>query len=91
MKNNNCSTGRLEVATANRDVHVHRAPGASPGASPPPHHRYTCDYDSLAGVLWDQRIKQHLVANGVAVVQVNPLTDDSWDAYDNDAVRTTPL
>ena len=30
------------------------------------------------------RLKQLIVANGVAVVQVNPASDDGWVAYDSD-------
>ena len=33
-----------------------------------------------AGAMWDQRLKQYLLANGVAVVVVNPFQEDSWDA-----------
>jgi hypothetical protein len=44
----------------------------------------TCGYDQMAGSLWDQRIKQYLVANGFAVIQINPIEDDSWDAYEPD-------
>eukprot|EP01051_Picozoa_sp_SAG22_P001329 SAG22_NODE_51_length_24458_cov_19.853161_9_plen_526_part_00 len=65
----------------------HTRPGPSPpGPSPPspspwpPHHRSSCDYDQQAGALWNQRLKQFLLANGVAVVVVNPFTEDSWDA-----------
>jgi hypothetical protein len=55
--------------------------GKGPSPSPwPPHHRSNCDYDQEAGALWDQRLKQYLVANGVAVVAVNPFEEDSWCA-----------
>ena len=30
--------------------------------------------------MWDSRASQFLVANGFAVVTVNPAEDDSWDA-----------
>ena len=30
--------------------------------------------------MWDQRAKQYFVANGIAVIQLNPVEDDSWDA-----------
>ena len=39
-----------------------------------------CYYDQEAGAMWDQRLKQFLVSNGVAVVQINPIETDSWDA-----------
>ena len=32
-----------------------------------------------AGSLWDQRLQQYLLANGVAVLVVNPAEQDSWD------------
>lgn len=38
------------------------------------------EYDQFAGALWNQRLKQHLVANGIAVLCVNPISGDSWDA-----------
>ena len=41
-----------------------------------------CNYDTLAGELWDMRLKQFVVANGVAVVQLNPGSDDGWVAYE---------
>lgn len=37
-------------------------------------------YDQEAGALWDQRLKQFLLVNGVAVLQINPHDEDSWDA-----------
>ena len=40
-----------------------------------------CFFDSLAGSLWDQRLKQVLVARGIAVLQINPGSPDSWDAW----------
>ena len=56
-------------------------PGPSPSPYPPHHHgRGECDYDQEAGALWNQRLKQYLIANGVAVVVINPYTEDSWDA-----------
>ena len=46
-------------------------PGPSPSPYPPHHHgRGDCDYDQEAGALWNQRLKQYLIANGVAVVVV---------------------
>ena len=36
-----------------------------------------------AGLIWIQRIKQYLIANGVAVVILNPLVSDGWD-WDTD-------
>lgn len=35
--------------------------------------------DQASGALWDQRLKQYLVANGVAVLQVHPRSEDMWD------------
>jgi hypothetical protein len=40
---------------------------------------FPCYFDSIAGAVWDQRIKQYLLANGVAVILVNPWTQDQWD------------
>ena len=45
----------------------------------PPHHHRDCDYDQQAGAIWDQRLKQVLLANGVAVLQVNPIQQDDWE------------
>jgi hypothetical protein len=42
-------------------------------------HADGCSYEQQAGGLWDQRLKQLLLANGVAVVQVNPYKSDNWD------------
>ena len=36
-------------------------------------------YDQQSGALWGSRLKQLLIANGVAVVQVNPHEEDVWD------------
>ena len=47
----------------------------------PPHHGGNCDYDQEAGALWDQRLKQFLVSNGVAVLQLNPYETDTWDNF----------
>jgi hypothetical protein len=44
-------------------------------------HGAGCGYDQAAGALWDQRLQQYLVANGVAVLLVNPAEMDSWDSY----------
>ena len=38
-------------------------------------------YDQEAGTMWDQRLKQHLVYNGVAVFNLNPYEEDNWDNY----------
>ena len=38
-----------------------------------------CGFTSVNGQLWDMRIKQYLLANGVAVVQVNTASSDQWD------------
>eukprot|EP00911_Craspedida_sp_UC1_P001100 UC1_evm1s824 len=46
----------------------------------PPHHHGGCMYDQQAGQLWAQRMLQYLVSNGVAVLQLNPIVEDSWDA-----------
>lgn len=45
------------------------------------HHHSGCGYDQEAGALWDQRFKQLLVANGIAVIQLNPYEEDTWDNY----------
>jgi hypothetical protein len=42
-------------------------------------HGFSCYFDSLAGAAWDQRGKQYLLANGVAVVMANPWKQDEWD------------
>ena len=40
----------------------------------------TWNYDQEAGAMWNQRLKQHVIANGIAVLVVNPIAIDSWDA-----------
>jgi hypothetical protein len=55
-------------------------------AHPDPHAHFACYFDSVAGAVWDQRVKQYLLANGVAVVLVNPWMNDLWeyeDLWDN--------
>lgn len=37
-----------------------------------------CCFDSRAGSIWNQRIKQILLANGVAVISMNP-SDEGWN------------
>ena len=39
-----------------------------------------CNFNQESGAMWDQRLKQYLVANGVAVVAVNGYADDYWDS-----------
>ena len=51
------------------------------GGHHPPHGGGKCDYDQEAGALWDQRLKQILVANGIAVLQLNPYSTDTWDNF----------
>ena len=80
--NNTCHTARPTPPPG-------PAPPAMPWADavekyPPHHHGGNCQYDTLAGELWDMRLKQLIVANGVAVVQANPYADDGWLAYDSD-------
>lgn len=43
-------------------------------------HGSSCMYDQQAGQMWQQRLLQVLVANGIAVLQPNPIVEDSWDA-----------
>ena len=38
-------------------------------------------YDQEAGTMWDQRLKQYLIANGIAVFNINPYIEDQWDNY----------
>jgi len=38
-----------------------------------------CGFDQLAGEMWFNRAKQRLVANGVALLVLNPITSDEWD------------
>merc|ERR1712232_831705 len=37
-----------------------------------------CAIDDSTGILWFQRIKQYLIANGVAVVVLNPYELNEW-------------
>ena len=41
-----------------------------------------CGFISVNGQLWAQRADQYLLANGIAVVQINPQSGDSWDSPD---------
>ena len=38
-----------------------------------------CTFNQFAGELWTARSHQYLLANGIAVVQLNPYTDDTWE------------
>jgi hypothetical protein len=38
-----------------------------------------CSFVSMNGQIWSQRVNQYLLANGIAVVQVNPYSKDVWD------------
>lgn len=41
--------------------------------------RANCSFDMLAGAVWFQRQKQYLLANGVAVLVINPRVFDGWN------------
>jgi hypothetical protein len=45
---------------------------------------HSYEFDSHAGMLWLQRAKQYLLANGVAWLILNPYEGDSWD-WDTEA------
>eukprot|EP00039_Didymoeca_costata_P023482 m.7294 g.7294 ORF g.7294 m.7294 type:complete len:432 (-) comp3682_c0_seq1:173-1468(-) len=85
IKNNTCTPEARGKGTLKKNRGTKREGEAWP---PWPPHHYRCDYDDLAGILWDQRLKQFMLANGFAVVQVNPMEDDSWDAWDDDPQHT---
>jgi len=53
----------------------------SGGGHPPHPGEGGCMYDQEAGTMWDQRLKQYLVANGIAVFNLNPYEEDQWDNY----------
>jgi hypothetical protein len=40
-----------------------------------------CSFMGLAGQMWEMRMRQFLLANGVAVLQPNPATMDYWEWY----------
>ena len=40
-----------------------------------------CDNDVFVGGLWAQRIKQYLLNNGIAVMDVNNYVDDGWESW----------
>lgn len=44
-------------------------------------HAPECDFGAVAGMMWDMRSRQYLLANGIAVLQVNPGGEESWDWY----------
>ena len=54
-----------------------------------PSHTFTA-WTPQAGALWDQRFKQYLVANGFAIVQINPIEDDSVRTTAQPLVLPTP-
>mmetsp|Transcript_10561 Transcript_10561/g.27138 ORF Transcript_10561/g.27138 Transcript_10561/m.27138 type:complete len:437 (+) Transcript_10561:32-1342(+) len=81
IKNNSCPTRPTPPPTRSGAALDRR--GKWP-PWPPHHHGESCQYDTLAGELWDMRLKQFLVANGIAVVQINPSSDDGWVAYGTD-------
>lgn len=39
----------------------------------------TCGFDAMSGMMWSQRLNQHLIANGIALLLVNPYMNDQWD------------
>eukprot|EP00750_Incisomonas_marina_P016548 INCI19165.2.p1 GENE.INCI19165.2~~INCI19165.2.p1 ORF type:complete len:391 (+),score=38.86 INCI19165.2:121-1293(+) len=43
---------------------------------------HMCDWNLNSGAMWDQRLKQLLLANGIAVVLVSPYSNDIWDTGD---------
>ena len=43
-----------------------------------------CTFNQFAGELWNARSHQSLLANGIAVVQLNPYTSDTWEWYTPD-------
>jgi hypothetical protein len=43
-----------------------------------------CSFNQWAGELWNARTHQFLLANGIAVVQLNPYTSDTWEWYTPD-------
>jgi hypothetical protein len=47
-----------------------------------------CSFESLAGQQWEMRLRQFLLANGVAVLQPNPSTSDVWEFYGQDTWDT---
>lgn len=40
-----------------------------------------CDLNIFFGTLWWQRVKQYAIANGIAVLVVNPFTFDGWESW----------
>ena len=38
-----------------------------------------CTFNQFAGELWNARSHQSLLANGIALVQLNPYTSDTWE------------
>lgn len=43
-----------------------------------------CTFNQFAGELWNARSHQLMLANGIAVVQLNPYTADTWEWYTPD-------
>ena len=43
-----------------------------------------CTFNQFAGELWNARSHQLMLANGIAVVQLNPYTSDTWEWYTPD-------
>jgi hypothetical protein len=71
------NTDALEAANCTAEILRYACEPRGPGPGPD---EQQCGYDQEAGSMWDSRASQFLVANGFAVVTVNPAEDDSWDA-----------
>jgi hypothetical protein len=43
-----------------------------------------CDFDTFAGGLWSQHLKQYLLHNGIAVMEANNYVDDGWQSWSDE-------
>lgn len=53
-----------------------------PNGSYNPRSPQTRSFVPLSGAMWQHRLLQHLVANGIAVLWLNPYSVDLWEWYD---------
>jgi hypothetical protein len=80
---NECSSPPIPfIGHLNPTFGAFSLPGDSMRNCLPYHSAHGCYFDSMAGAVWDQRGKQYLLANGIAVIQVNPWRQDEWDYPD---------
>lgn len=46
--------------------------------------------DAMTGMIWSQRLNQYLLANGIALLYINPWLEDNWDWSPSDSSLNIP-